>query len=287
MKVTEHITALQGAGERLATAASSAGLDHPVPTCPEWLVRDLLRHISGVHRWATSFVATGRERMSTVVEDADYFATVPDSELPSWYRDGLSSLLVALSNAQADLRCWTFLDAPSPLAFWARRQSHETAIHCADAEASAGTSSRFDCQFAADGIDELLGCFFTRPGGASLLTHRWRSGSEPPTPIRPGRSGSRPDDGWLAPASPTATASCPARPATFTCSCGTEGIRARRSESMATLPCGTPCGTCGTPPPPSNGADPEIPGCRISGQVPGQGYFPVLPCPLGGCPLGG
>jgi uncharacterized protein (TIGR03083 family) len=165
MKVTEHITALQRAGERLALAAASAGLDRPVPTCPEWLVRDLLRHISGVHRWATSFVATGRERMPTDEENADYFATVPDGELLSWYRDGLASLVGALSTAQPGLRCWTFLDAPSPLAFWARRQSHETAIHCADAEASAGTSSRFDSQFAADGIDELLGCFFTRPGG--------------------------------------------------------------------------------------------------------------------------
>lgn len=33
--------------------------------------------------------------------------------------------------------CWTFLDAPSPLAFWARRQAHETAIHRADAQLAA------------------------------------------------------------------------------------------------------------------------------------------------------
>lgn len=165
MKIAEHITALEDAGERLATAASITGPDHPVPTCPEWLVRDLVHHISGVHRWATSFVATGRERVTTGEEDADYFRRVPDSELIPWYRDGLASLVSALSDAQPDLRCWTFLDAPSPLAFWARRQSHETAIHCADAEASAGTATRFDDRLAADGIDELINCFLTRPGG--------------------------------------------------------------------------------------------------------------------------
>ena len=35
------------------------------------------------------------------------------------------------------MRCFAFLPAPSPLAFWARRQAHETGIHRADVE-SAG-----------------------------------------------------------------------------------------------------------------------------------------------------
>jgi hypothetical protein len=28
-----------------------------VPTWAEWVTRDLIRHMGGVHRWATSFVA--------------------------------------------------------------------------------------------------------------------------------------------------------------------------------------------------------------------------------------
>ena len=48
------------------------------------------------------------------------------------------------------------MPAPSPLAFWARRQAHETAIHRADADSAAGTMPEYEAGFAADGIDELI-----------------------------------------------------------------------------------------------------------------------------------
>jgi uncharacterized protein (TIGR03083 family) len=48
------------------------------------------------------------------------------------------------------------MPAPSPLAFWARRQAHETAIHRADADSAAGTIPEYEADFAADGIDELI-----------------------------------------------------------------------------------------------------------------------------------
>ena len=48
------------------------------------------------------------------------------------------------------------MPAPSPLAFWARRQAHETAIHRADADSAAGTMPEYEADFAADGIDELI-----------------------------------------------------------------------------------------------------------------------------------
>jgi hypothetical protein len=65
------------------------------------------------------------------------------------------------------MTCWTFLEAPSPLAFWARRQAHETAIHRVDvqqAAAGAGAAGEpaFTPQFAADGVDELIMGFLGR-----------------------------------------------------------------------------------------------------------------------------
>jgi uncharacterized protein (TIGR03083 family) len=54
------------------------------------------------------------------------------------------------------LVCATFMDAPSPLAFWARRQAHETAIHRADADSASGILPEYEPEFAADGIDELV-----------------------------------------------------------------------------------------------------------------------------------
>lgn len=73
-----------------------------------------------------------------------------------------------LSAAPPDLRCWHFLPAPSPLAFWARRQAHETAVHRVDAESARGRALEeiardIAAGFAADGIDELLRGFHARP----------------------------------------------------------------------------------------------------------------------------
>ena len=46
--------------------------------------------------------------------------------------------------------------APCPLAFWAPRQAHETAIHRADAESAAALLPECLADFAADGLDELI-----------------------------------------------------------------------------------------------------------------------------------
>jgi uncharacterized protein (TIGR03083 family) len=153
-------------GIALADAAGNAGPDAPVPTCPGWAVRDLVRHLGGVHRWATTFVSTGRT--TPIAESSDLETWVggwpPDDALMPWFREGHVALVAALESAPDDLACWSFLPAPSPLAFWARRQAHETAIHRADADAAAGTTTVFPDAFAADGVEELLFGFGGRRG---------------------------------------------------------------------------------------------------------------------------
>jgi len=158
-----HLKALQNEGIELAEAASTAGLDAAVPSCPDWQVRDLVQHVGQVHRWAHSYVSTGRTTPPN--EDDSPAAPPSDDELLDWFRDGHQTLLQSLRDAPDDLACWAFLPAPTPRAFWARRQAHETAIHRADAALAAGTRPGYDATFAADGIDELLFGFFARPRG--------------------------------------------------------------------------------------------------------------------------
>ncbi|MEV5633359.1 maleylpyruvate isomerase family mycothiol-dependent enzyme [Micromonospora tulbaghiae] len=165
MRIAEHIAALDEEGVRLAAAAGRAGLDAHVPTCPGWQVRDLLHHVGGVHRWAMAHVITGRRQPYSTREEAEFFAVVDDDELLDWFREGHRALVDTLAAADESVECWTFLPAPSPLAFWARRQAHETAVHRADAESAVSTVPYWDPSFAADGIDELLNGFFGRPGG--------------------------------------------------------------------------------------------------------------------------
>lgn len=163
MEIDDHIAALQEQGLMLANAASYAGLDAVVPTCPGWRMRDLVRHIGYVHRWAAGYVTSQVTEMVPDLTEAEQLSAGPaDGELAEWYRAGHADLVTALRNADLAMSAWTFLPAPSPLAFWARRQAHETAIHCADAEVAAGRQPSYLAGFAADGVDELLIAFFGR-----------------------------------------------------------------------------------------------------------------------------
>jgi uncharacterized protein (TIGR03083 family) len=165
MQIADHIAVLDHDGRRLADAAERAGVDTEIPACPGWWVRDLLGHLGGVHRWAASYVTTGRAEPLSRNGMAEFAAPGADDALVGWFREGHRALVDTLAGADETTTCWTFLPAPSPLAFWARRQAHETAIHRADAESVTGDVPDWDPAFAADGIDELLNGFFNRPGG--------------------------------------------------------------------------------------------------------------------------
>lgn len=165
MHVDGHIAALDREGRMLVDAARRADLAAPVPTCPGWRLADLLAHIGFVHRWATRYVATSVTEMVDEPDEATILTLAPpEGERGDWVAAGHAALVRALRAAPADLICWTFLDAPSPLAMWARRQAHETAIHRVDAELAAGSApTPVEPDLAADGVDELLFAFFGRP----------------------------------------------------------------------------------------------------------------------------
>ncbi|WHM39997.1 maleylpyruvate isomerase family mycothiol-dependent enzyme [Streptomyces sp. BPTC-684] len=159
MDTAELINALDREGRLLAEAAGAAGPDAPVPTCPDWQVRDLLRHTGTVHRWATAYITEGHTAFHPSGEEPD----LDGDELLDWFREGHRALVGALTGAPKDLECWHFLPAASPLAFWARRQAHETAVHRVDAEsARGGDATAPEPEFAVDGIDELLRAFHAR-----------------------------------------------------------------------------------------------------------------------------
>jgi uncharacterized protein (TIGR03083 family) len=166
--ISSHIDALDRDGALLADAAEAAGLQAGVPGCPGWQVRDLLRHQAYVHAWAARHV---RERSAELLEEAaeaDILGGGPaDADLIAAYRDGHAALVATLRDADPDVECATFMPAPSPLAFWARRQAHETAVHRYDAQSALpggppSPAAAFEAAFAADGVDELIMGFAAR-----------------------------------------------------------------------------------------------------------------------------
>ncbi|MFI5980420.1 maleylpyruvate isomerase family mycothiol-dependent enzyme [Streptomyces sp. NPDC051555] len=162
MEIIEHVKTLDREGRLMADAAEQAGPEALVPFCPDWRVADLLRHTGAVHRWAAGMVA-GALTEPVPFPEAPELTGAP---LVAWFREGHAALVRTLTEAPADVRCWTFLptDPPSSLAFWARRQAHETAVHRMDAQgALGGAPSPVEARFAADGVDEVLTGFHGRP----------------------------------------------------------------------------------------------------------------------------
>ncbi len=169
VEITEHIEIVGVEAKLLAQAAEKGGLDVDIPTCPGWDMRELLRHLSMIHLWAAGHVAQlhGGSWGDDLAELAEYWPDLgvfwpDDDKLVDWYLKVNANLVDALKSAPLDVESFTFLPAPSPLAMWARRQAHETAVHRFDAENGAGIASSFDAGFASDGVDELLAAFAPR-----------------------------------------------------------------------------------------------------------------------------
>ena len=169
MEIAEHIEIVRTEGHRLADAARREGLDAKIDPCPGWVMRDLVQHLAEIHLWAAGQVSKRAGRLSP--EDAgeisSWWPELPplypaDEDLIDYYLVTNTNLLRELESAPADLECETFLEAPSDLAMWARRQAHETSIHRFDAESPGSGITPFDPTFAADGVDELLMAFAPR-----------------------------------------------------------------------------------------------------------------------------
>lgn len=158
----DRVAALTREGGLFLAAIERGDPDASVPSCPDWVLRDLVHHTGGIHRWARRIVCEALD--GPLTEDLETIAGgwPEDVDLGAWFRAGHALLVDALRDAPADLECWAFLRAGSPLEFWSRRQLHETTIHRVDAELASGAVSDIAPDQAVDGIDELLTAFLPR-----------------------------------------------------------------------------------------------------------------------------
>jgi uncharacterized protein (TIGR03083 family) len=138
----------------LAALVDSADPGLPIPTCPDWTLRQLATHVGRAQRWAGQIVSA---RSAEFIE----FRAVPDGRLPDdraargrWLTAGAAGLVGALREAGDDM-VWAF-GSMLPAGFWARRMSHESMVHCADVQLAAGDEVAMTAEFAADAIDEWL-----------------------------------------------------------------------------------------------------------------------------------
>jgi uncharacterized protein (TIGR03083 family) len=168
MEIEQQIARIRSDGEALAQAAEAGPMDTAVPGCPEWDVEQLVRHVGGVHRWAATIV---RDRIPERLQ-RDFEGPADRDALLAWYREGRQALAGVLEAASPDDAFWFWGPAPNALAFWARRQANETAIHRRDAEAARGAVTPLATDDAIDALDEWFGLAARRakaPDGAGRL----------------------------------------------------------------------------------------------------------------------
>lgn len=148
-RLSESLRTQTGA---FADTVADLSPDAPVPTCPQWRVRDLVGHVGQAHRWAAGIVRTG-----TPAAPPDPRATEPGAleNWPAWLAKGAAELIDAVDETGPDRPVWTFLDE-RPARFWLRRLLNDLVVHSADAAFAAGVDFDVPSELAEDTISETL-----------------------------------------------------------------------------------------------------------------------------------
>ena len=127
----------------------------PIPTCPDWTLKQLFRHVARGNYWSAQIV---EDRLTEPLDPrAVRNGKAPDDRdaADDWLRAGAAAVVDAVERVGPDTEVWTFL-GPRPAAWWIRRRLHEQAVHRADAALALGAGFRLAPDVAADGLTEWL-----------------------------------------------------------------------------------------------------------------------------------
>jgi uncharacterized protein (TIGR03083 family) len=147
-----------------AAIAAAPNLDVQVPTCPEWTLFDLVRHLGeGRRAWAAT-IAAGPDATAKSAPQGDPGAPREREALLAWLAASTQELLDALRAAGPDRGCWAWWgrsQSPRTCGAVARRQLHEIAVHTYDAQLTVGAPQPLPDEVALDGVEEFLSTFCT------------------------------------------------------------------------------------------------------------------------------
>ncbi|WP_370332234.1 maleylpyruvate isomerase family mycothiol-dependent enzyme [Mycolicibacterium hippocampi] len=127
----------------------------PVPTCGEWTLRQLFRHVGRGSRWAAQIIS---DRRSQPLDPRDVRDGKPPEDTDAaidWLNDGAQLVIDAVDRVGSDARVWTFI-GPRPAGWWIRRRLHEATVHRADAALALGAEYDLPPELAGDALSEWL-----------------------------------------------------------------------------------------------------------------------------------
>jgi len=125
-----------------------------VPTCPDWTVADLTRHVAETYLHKVEMMRQGKHPEGW--PPASFQQAEPVGLLTRAYGE----LVAEFAARNPDDATKTWYDPDQTVRFWMRRMAQETVIHRIDAELAAGTPvAAVPEDLALDGIDELFNVF--------------------------------------------------------------------------------------------------------------------------------
>jgi uncharacterized protein (TIGR03083 family) len=147
------LAALRADGPALHAAATEAGPDAAVPSCPGWTMADLVEHVGETLHFVRVLAPRG------VTDRPQRFERPPR---PAWPEalDGLqreiAGTIETLDAVDPELPAWNWAPQAKKAGFWPRRMAHEVSVHRWDAQLALGRPEPVETKLAADGVNEVL-----------------------------------------------------------------------------------------------------------------------------------
>ncbi|MFJ3788294.1 maleylpyruvate isomerase family mycothiol-dependent enzyme [Kitasatospora sp. NPDC090091] len=158
-----------------AAVAAAPSLDAQVPTCPEWTLFDLVKHLGGGDRFWAAIVGAGPADgppAEAVAARAALELPRESEALVAWLEESTQLLLDVLREAGPDAGCWAWwsaLQTPRTSGGVARHRVQESAVHTYDALLAAGAPQPLPAEVTLDGVEEFL---FTCVASTSAWPHK-------------------------------------------------------------------------------------------------------------------
>jgi uncharacterized protein (TIGR03083 family) len=179
------LAAMRADGSALRSAAGEVDPAVPVPSRPQWTMRDLLHHLGSTYRWVNAHATRGvttqpDQPLSAFLEEE------PTADIAAWWDVQFAIIFATLDALDADAPAWNWAPQSKRAGFWHRRLAMETAVNRWDAQMATGAAEPLEAKIATDGVSEVLDTFLpagrravpTRPTGLVALhstdiDHTW------------------------------------------------------------------------------------------------------------------
>ena len=163
MQTADHLEALRRDVDRFSRVARAGDLTVPVPSCPDWMLADLVWHLVGVHSFWGDIV---ERRLQDPAEARRPDRPADDAALPDLFDERAARLVHTLTDTDPSTPVWTWA-ARQEVGFVHRRMAQEIAVHRWDAEDAVGDAAPIEPDLATDGVDEFVHDHM--PGGPRVI----------------------------------------------------------------------------------------------------------------------